>query len=235
MKEEKYIQYKLLSEVFAYPSPQLPEKVNDCLRMLKKQCPDALDSFEKFADWVMITTLDEMEEVYTKTFHIQAICYLDLGFVIFGEDYKRGEFLVNMKKEQQNANNDCGDELPDNLVNVLTLLPKLKDVSFRNELAVRIVIPALQKMLGEFKAARMELKTKVLRKKHKAILQENQKNGNIYQYALRSLLLGFEKDFAGINYEEPKHAFARSTSGFEAAACSSCSFISSKTIKTVKP
>jgi len=227
----KFTQYNILAEVFKYPSDQFTKNVGACVDLFQEHYPDALSPFGKFAEWATITPLHEMEEVYTKTFHIQAICYLDLGFVIFGEDYKRGEFLVNMKGEQQTANNDCGDELPDNLINVLTLMPKIQDESFRNELAVRIVIPSIHKMLDEFKSARMELKTKVLRKKHKAILLENQKNGNIYQHALRALLLVVETDFEGIHYEEPKH----STSGFEAAACgSSCSFINTKTTKTVR-
>jgi nitrate reductase assembly molybdenum cofactor insertion protein NarJ len=56
-------------------------------------------------------TEDEYEELYTKTFDVQPICYLDLGYVIFGEDYKRGAFLLHMQEEQQKVNNDCGTDL----------------------------------------------------------------------------------------------------------------------------
>ncbi len=233
MKPEIYQQYPILAAVFRYPDYRLEGHVRKCEQMLAVQYPEALEDFRKFADWVHDTDLDEMEEVYTKTFHIQAICYLDLGYVIFGEDYKRGEFLVNMKREQAEAHNDCGDELPDNLINILTLMPKIREQAFRDELAVRVVIPALGKMLEEFKAARMELKTKVLRKKHKAILQENQKNGNIYQYALRALLEVFKKDFEGIHYEDPKETLMEASNGIAAPGCS-CSFIHTKTTKTVQ-
>ena len=234
MQQDNHIQYKILSELFKYPSAQLTGKVSRCLEILRDRYPDTLNTFEKFANWVMSTPLYEMEEVFTKTFHIQAICYLDLGFVLFGEDYKRGEFLVNMKREQQNANNECGEELPDNLVNVLTLMPKIKDGSFRNELAVRIVIPALQKMLEEFQAARMELKNRILKKKHRALLQEDQRNGNVYQYAIKTLLKVFEADFHEIHFEERQSAFSPVAKGFETAVCGGCSFINNKSIKTVK-
>ena len=66
------------------------------------------------------------QEYYISTFDVQAICFLDIGYVLFGEDYKRGIFLVNIKKEQIKAGNDCGSELPDHLPNILTLLPKMQ-------------------------------------------------------------------------------------------------------------
>jgi nitrate reductase assembly molybdenum cofactor insertion protein NarJ len=234
MKKESYLQYNILAELFKYPSAQLPQKIKECEEMLDKQYPDVLKVFRSFSNWVNTTPVYEREEVFTKTFHIQAICYLDLGYVIFGEDYKRGEFLVNMKSEQAKVGNDCGIELPDNLANVLTLMPKLKDDTVRNELAVMVLKPALQKMLDEFKTARMELKTKVLRKKHKAILQEGQLHGNIYQHALTTLLEVINEDFKNIHYEQPEGKQNSQTTGFEAAACGSCSFIDNKSLKSVR-
>jgi nitrate reductase assembly molybdenum cofactor insertion protein NarJ len=234
MKKENYLQYKVLAELYKYPSAQLPQKIKECAEMLEKNYPSTLKTFGKFSDWVENTPIYEREEVFTKTFHIQAVCYLDLGYVIFGEDYKRGEFLVNMKSEQAKAGNDCGIELPDNLSNVLTLIPKLQDETLRNELSVMVLKPALQKMLDEFKSARMEMKTKVLRKKHIAILQENQLNGNIYQYALGVLLEVINIDFEGILYNQPSLEANSKTIGFEAAACGSCSFIDNKSLKSVR-
>lgn len=196
--------YHSLAQVFKYPTHDLSAAVVDCGAVIAEHYPDALPLFNAFAEWQANTTEHQVEEVYGKTFHIQAICYLDLGYVLFGEDYKRGEFLVHMKNEQANANNECGDELPDNLVNVLTLLPKIEDPELRNELAVRVLLPSLKKMLDEFKSARMELKTKVMRKKHKAILLEGMPNGNIYQHLLLVLQAMLQQDFAGISYPEPK-------------------------------
>lgn len=231
---ENHRHYQLLSKLFEYPTDELVSSAKLCRYLISDHYPQTLQIFDRFFTWVLDTPLHEMEEVYTKTFHIQAICYLDLGFVIFGEDYKRGEFLVNMKSEQLNANNDCGDELPDNLANVLTLLPKMKDDSLRDEMAVRVIIPALKKMLAEFESSRIKLKTKVLRKKHKAILLEGVKNGNIYQNLLNTLLEIFEEDFGEVCFEELQPSFAMSPGGIGASACGNCSFTHTKTSKTVK-
>lgn len=165
---------------------------------------EAAKEMLRFADFIKNESLNKIEEVFNKTFHIQAICYLDLGYVLFGEDYKRGDFLVKMKMEQRKVNNDCREELPDNLANVLTLMSLIEDEDFLNEFSVRIMIPAIKKMLTEFEASRMALKEKILKKKHKVLIQENLPNKNIYQHALQSLLMVTQKDFEHIEYEETK-------------------------------
>lgn len=199
-----YKHYTLLAKLFEYPTAEIICKSSECQAGLKSEYRDAAGKLQGFVDFLNSTALYRIEEIFTGTFHIQAICYLDLGYVLFGEDYKRGEFLVNMKNEQIKAGNDCGIELADNLVNVLTLLPRIKEQEFLEELAVRIIMPALRKMLAEFDASRIALKMKVLRKKHQAIIMSNFKNGNIYRYALEALLLVLEKDFRDLIKEEPE-------------------------------
>lgn len=195
--------YNSFSKVFSYPGPNYREQVQALFILLEKDYPEAAQSLERFKEFVSVSEHWQLEEVFTKTFHIQAICYLDLGYVIFGEDYKRGEFLVNMKKEQMLSGNDCGDELADNLANVLTLLPKITDEAFRKELVALILMPAFEKMLAEFESSRMELKTKVMRKQHSAILQENLPYGNVYRNALESLRWVVMADFSVQNQARP--------------------------------
>jgi hypothetical protein len=83
------------------------------------------------------------------------------------------------------------------------------DKEFVEELAVRIVKTALIKMLEEFKAGRMELRAKIMKKKHKAIIMEEYKTeniteGNVFQNALQALLLVLEEDFKDVKYQEVK-------------------------------
>ncbi len=194
-------QYQLFSALFRYPVEGYQQRVNLCMSLLETEYPDAAKEMQRFVDYINARSLEEIEEVFGKTFHIQAICYLDIGYVIFGEDYKRGEFLVHMKQEQQKANNDCGEELPDNLANVLMLMTKVEDKEFLDELAVKVLIPALNNMLKEFDQARMELKNKILKKKHRVLIQQDIQYGNIYFNALKALLLVLEKDFRDVQFE----------------------------------
>lgn len=201
---QTYQQYALIADVFKYPTSDLKLRVLDIMSMLKEDYPEAAEALTRYAGWVNETDQYEIEEVYAKTFLVQAVCYLDLGFVIFGEDYKRGEFLVNMKREQAAANNDCGDELPDNLASVLTLLPKIEDDAFREELTGRIMIPALRMMLKEFGDQRMRIRTQMLKKKHNALILEGQRNGNIYKDAIEALLIMLNNDFVEVAIAEIK-------------------------------
>ena len=79
-----------------------------------------------------------------------------------------------MKKEQANAGIDCGEELADNLPNVMTLMSVMEDeVSSWKEFAVRIVKVALEKMIKEFDESRIALKDKVRQKKQKVVIMKD--------------------------------------------------------------
>jgi nitrate reductase assembly molybdenum cofactor insertion protein NarJ len=195
-------QYNLLANLFRYPQEGYHEQINECGEMLQNYYPVAYQKFSRFLELMNSKSIVEVEELFGKTFHIQAICYLDLGYVLYAEDYKRGEFLVQMKNEQRMANNDCGVELADNLPNALTLLPLLKDEDFLEELVVRMYIPAIEKMLQEFDTARIELKTKVRKKKQKVLIQEDMQDKHTYRYALDAILDVLRTDFSVIKYKD---------------------------------
>lgn len=198
--------YKKLAHIFAYPDEGYAEKMKECMEILQESYPTAAKEFERFHTFATTSEFDHVEFIFTKTFHIQAICYLDLGYVLFGEDYKRGEFLVQMKREQAKVNNDCGHELADNLPNVLNLLAISPDDEFVGELSVRAIIPTLEKMLQEFDISRLQLKMKVMKKKQKAILLEETKEINFYQNAIQALKMVMEEDFKDVHYELPDAA-----------------------------
>jgi len=233
MKKQQYL---ILSKLFLYPSEGYKEDVEDCRLFLEKNYPVAATSFERFADFIASKKLYEIEEVFGITFHIQSICYLDVGYVLFGEDYARGEFLRQMKNEQAKIGHDCSPELDDNLPHVLQLMSISNDDEFIQELAVRAVIPAVEKMSAEFQESRMKWKQKVLKKKQKAIIMEDVADGNIYHNAIQTLLLVLQKDFEGIQYDNPEvienDAFFGNNTN--ATTCGSCSIVKNNPIKTVR-
>ena len=227
-------QYEVISEVFLYPKKGYKEKVMLCLQYLREFYPDAATSFERFAAFVAEKSLSDIEEIFGVTFHIQAICFLDIGYVLFGEDYSRGEFLLNMKKEQAGVNHDCGEELADNLPHVLKFMALTKDENFLQELASLALIPAVEKMLEEFEAGRMALKHKIVKKKQKAVIMENVSNGNIYQNAIQALLIVLHKDFEDVYFAEAvpsTTAIPPGLANFCGTRSGSCSITNNKTVK----
>ena len=195
--------YLNLADAFRYPGEDFAGLMDQCQSMLARLHPDAAAEFRKFSCHVGSLTREQREELYVKTFDVQALCYPELGFVLFGEDYKRGMFLVHMKREQDKAGNDVGTDLADHISNVLTLLEKTSDDEFREELAVAVVVPALKKMLEGFDNDGIRRRMEELRKKHDAIVGEDMNYGNVYQFALKALLQVLEQDFADVHLDIP--------------------------------
>ena len=219
-KMEVRDQYRVLADLFRYPDADYIKNVNTCADNLKVRYPLAYEKLTLFLTLINDHNLFEIEELFGKTFHIQAICYLDMGYVLFAEDYKRGEFLVQMKRELAEANIDDRGELADNLPNVLMLMSVHQDKAFLNEFAGRVVKVALEKMIGEFNESRIALKDKVRMKKQKVIILEGLQNRNIYQFALEAIQSVINIDFT-TEYNDPTIV---PNPGIDALSCgSSCS------------
>jgi nitrate reductase assembly molybdenum cofactor insertion protein NarJ len=191
-----YQHYKIVAELFRYPDDEFVPRVVKCQELLESLYPESGKTLKSFTQHICTLSQDELEELFTKTFDVQPICYLDLGYVIFGEDYKRGTFLRHMQEEQKMLGNDCSPELPDHLSHVLTMLTMHPDQMFIDELVAQAVVPGVKKMIHEFNTARIELKIKVMKKLHNALIQEEANIGNVYVHAFEALLQVLEKDFA---------------------------------------
>ncbi len=142
--------YTALAEIFRYPSPDREKFVGEWRKIIWNTVPEMAGKLEIFINHIHEKSLAAQQEYFIGTFDVQALCFLDIGYVLYGEDYNRGVFLVNMKNEQEKAGNDCGHELPDHLPNMLSLLPKLEDENLAEELVCSMMIPALENMIEAF-------------------------------------------------------------------------------------
>lgn len=141
MKIDKYI-----ADLFRYPTTETLKSIPWIKEFLAEKDVVLASKFEPFVEFHTDKKVSSLEEHYIKTFDVQATCHLDIGYIIFGDDSKRGRFLYHMKEEQEKIANDCGNDLADFLPNVLTLLSKTDDKEFAEELSVSILLPALTKM-----------------------------------------------------------------------------------------
>lgn len=183
---KNYSHYILLSRLFEYPKHSLLEAVIELHNLVLKDFPEKTENAEKFLTALRDLSVHEQQEYYMKTFDVKAIIALDLGYLIFGEDYKRAEILVNLQKEHQCAGIDCGTELGDHLPNILRLLAKTKDEEFREELGFIITRPAIRFMLTKFEG-----------------------RGNYYEYLLKILSSFLQADFNSTELKEYEFAEER--------------------------
>lgn len=143
--------YNLLAHALCYPGPETYKNVKDLESELKQLDEKYFTMIQPFTFYMETEPQANLEEAYTNTFDIQAVCPLEIGYTLFGEDYKRGEFLVRMSdlhREYNTAliNSELGDYLP----NVLMLLSKMPEDGFKKEFIEKLVLPALVKMLKNF-------------------------------------------------------------------------------------
>ena len=194
----KYQHYAALAQLFDYPDTRFVVQSRGVRQVIASKYPDAVDAVDQFLELVPEDDLAKMQELYMRTFDVLAITTLDIGYVLFGDDYKRGELLSNLNREHNACEIDCGGELADHLPNVLRLMTKLTDRELLEELVAEIVAPAIHKMKAEFAAGRIEQKHLAYRKHYKTLLEppaESVVEATLYQYALHTLDCLLQKDF----------------------------------------
>ncbi len=194
--------YEKLAQLFQYPKTDYKEKVKEAETVLSELYSETLTTFKQFSDFVSTSSHDEITEIFTRTFDVQAITTLDVGYVLFGDDYKRGELLVNLNREHREAANECNDELADNLSNLLSLLPKMQNYNVRNELVEIIIMPGLTKIINEFDTKNINLKNKVYKKQYKTIIEQSEDYGRIFLLPLMVIYKIIENDFGYIKPKE---------------------------------
>jgi nitrate reductase delta subunit len=136
-----------LADLLDYPEASWRSFIESCGELVANGRPESSDAFTAFRETVMTLSLSDLQELYTRTFDLSPVCALDIGYHLFGENYKRGVFLANLRETE--APFDLGQEhqLPDYLPVLLRLLTKLNDEELRSALIVDCMIPALEKML----------------------------------------------------------------------------------------
>ena len=190
--------YAVLADVFEYPAEGYPQRVRAVREQFAARWPKAARELERFLELLPENDLVKMQELFIRSFDVQAVTTLDIGYVLFGDDYKRGELLSNLNREQLAAKVDCGHELADHLPNVLQLLARLADTELIDELVREIIAPAVNKMIDEFNVKRIQKKNQSYEKHYKTLIETPAATieaATLYKFTLRCLLEVLKADF----------------------------------------
>ena len=191
----RYAHYSDLAGLLEFPGPQFAGRGRSLFGVLRDDYPAAAFELEQFLDAIPASTLD-LQELHTRTFDVQSLTTLDVGYVLFGDDYKRGALLSNLNQEHARAQNDCRGELADYLPNLLRLIPKIEDREFLGELVEQILVPALMLMIREFDPERIDRKNANYRKHYKTLIEPARGgDARIYCRVLEAVLHVLEQDF----------------------------------------
>ncbi|MCP4007868.1 MAG: hypothetical protein GY725_27105 [bacterium] len=138
---------------FKYPDERHVETVCDAVSTLADWRPSLGDVLGPFVDHVQSGGLSDLEEAFTRTFDINPDCALEIGWHLYGENYTRGSFLVEMREHMRTLELAESAELPDHITHVLQVLARLEEDGAR-ELTRGHLLPALDKMRGNLPAER---------------------------------------------------------------------------------
>ncbi len=192
--------YNLLAELFWYPDLAYADRVKPAHELLAANYPDAAREMDAFVALFPFGVLSEMEELFTRSFDVQSITTLDVGYVLFGEDYKRGELLANLNREHNESGVDCKNELADHLPNLLRLIAVLGEVPDKaelvEELVVEILAPGLSQMIAEFDPERLEEKDECYLQHYKTLIETPAEYFTAYCHCLRAVHLVLSSDFS---------------------------------------
>lgn len=190
---------QLLASLFEYPDADYPDRVRDVKDCLTGRYSDASAELERFIELLPVDDLQKMQELFTRSFDVQAVTTLDIGYVLFGDDYKRGILLANLNREHRHAGIDTGTELADYIPNLLRLMAVIEDEEVLQDLAYAILAPALLEMIGEFSTERIQKRNKSYEKHYKTLIETPAvavEAVTLYQFALKSLYAVLKQDFA---------------------------------------
>lgn len=191
MELEKYAK---IADLFDFPQAGFRERAQQVFEVLSESHSRAACELEQFIH-LMPTDILDQQELFTRSFDVQPITTLDVGYILFGDDYKRGELLVNLNREHHTAGIDCRGELADYLPNILRLLPLLVDQELVQDLVSELLVPALDAMIAEFDLERIEKREQVYQKHFKTLIETQIEFATIYGFCLRTLRMCLGQDF----------------------------------------
>lgn len=136
-----------LAALLNYPEAGYCERAELCRRALAENHPEASRHLSKFLEALRGLATEQLQELFTQTFDLNPACVLEVGWQLYGDEYKRGEFLVKMRQNLSRHEMPESAELPDHLTRVLPLLSRMAPEE-AEPLAGDFVAPAVRKMLA---------------------------------------------------------------------------------------
>ena len=138
---------ELIASTLEYPQEDFPEKINELSNRVENlnTKDSSVSLLKKFAEFVNTHKIEELQELYVKTFEVNPVCSLYASIHLFGEEsFKRSDFMARLKQ----AYNEYGmtfneKELPDFIPIILRFIAYLKDEKRLGDFIKRCILNPL--------------------------------------------------------------------------------------------
>jgi nitrate reductase delta subunit len=139
--------YDTFADLLKYPGEDYPQTVESCRQALEEVNTEAAGYLAGFAEQIRGWDTTQLQELFVRTFDLNPVCALEVGWHLFGDTYDRGTFMVKMREELSRYGVSESSEVPDHLTHVLALLGRMKPEE-ADPFAASAVLPAMEKMLA---------------------------------------------------------------------------------------
>lgn len=136
-----------LVRLLEYPTEGYGKLVERAAQVARHAVPETATCLATFCKAIQGLGTEQLQELFIQTFDLNPVCALEVGWQLFGDEYRRGEFLVKMRGELRRYDLTESGELPDHLTHVLPVLARM-DSEEAAQFASRFVLPAVEKMLA---------------------------------------------------------------------------------------
>lgn len=137
--------YAFFADILDYPEHSIANSSGDCAAELAVQAPDAYSEIMDFCTAIAQKNLSQLQEFYTNAFDLRPDCTPNLGYHLFGDDGRRGLFLVELKERMKTRGIQLGVELPDHIALILRYLDLAEEE--RPSVIEDCLLPAVSRMV----------------------------------------------------------------------------------------
>lgn len=131
--------FEAMAPLFAYPQDDYADRALACARELDS------DDLRAFAALMAAMPVPAQQELFVQTFDLNPASTLEIGWHLYGEQYERGDFLVELRQQLREAGIPETGELPDHFLHVLPLLSRMPSENAATFAGARL-LPAIDKI-----------------------------------------------------------------------------------------
>jgi nitrate reductase delta subunit len=131
--------FETIATLFAYPQDDYVDRALSCARELDS------DDLRAFAALMAAMPVAAQQELFVQSFDLNPASTLEIGWHLYGEQYERGDFLVELRQQLRTAGIAETGELPDHLLHVLPMLARMPAEAAMRFAESRL-LPALDKI-----------------------------------------------------------------------------------------
>lgn len=145
MGTKKGLALAQLGQMLDYPSQGYAQGIQRLRQSVASAYPSAASVLEQFNTICEQRSLSEMEELFTRTFDLAAICspYVT-GYIYGDENFDRGTLMAKLQEKYAELGFDSGGELPDHLSILLRFAGWLDEEALNELISLCLLQPVTE-------------------------------------------------------------------------------------------